>query len=481
VRSLSRSWGDRFGRRQPFLAAYLVLVLAGAATAGVGSAWEFTAAQATVRLATAAVTSLGIVLVAEQMSQPVRAYGISIYGAAGSLGAGMALATLPLADRGPDGWRLPFALGLAGLVALPFLRRLGEGVVFTAEDEQPRAPVRHLLTGPWAARFWTVAAIGFLAAAFTSVGLAFATERLVDDLGLATGTAVAISLAGGVIGVVGFFAGGRMADKWGRRPTTVIALVAAVAGGSACSGFPNRGNWWCRWWCHARGLTAPSYSPPSTGHRASTNLAMLGSTTGLLVGTLTIDTIGLSETITGLGLGALGSGAHALGQDRSRPRPIGPARAPEVRYPVLELNHGLSVDQGGWRLADDRRLDLPHGFWDYQPWPPACLPPSSRSHAVSSLPLSTDRAVPRDPQHRDYDATRAGFDWDEAEQSLDRIGGGWNIAHEAVDRNLATDPAETVIRWRSLGRDQLPQLAGCQDTNPDDPQVSSMNTRKRMC
>jgi hypothetical protein len=93
--------------------------------------------------------------------------------------------------------------------------------------------------------------------------------------------------------------------------------------------------------------------------------------------------------------------------------------------------------------------------------------------AVSSLPLSTDRrarAVPRDPQHRDYDATRAGFDWDEAEQSLDRIGGGWNIAHEAVDRNLATDPAETVIRWLPRSGDSVEisyaQLAGCQDTNP---------------
>jgi MFS family permease len=325
--------GDRFGRRQPFLVAYLVLVLAGAATAGVGSAWEFTAAQATVRLATAAVTSLGIVLVAEQVSQPVRAYGIGIYGAAGSLGAGMALATLPLADRGPDGWRLPFALGLAGLVALPFLRRLGEGVVFTAEDEQPRAPVRHLLTGPWAGRFWTVAAIGFLAAAFTSVGLAFATERLVDDLGLATGTAVAISLAGGVIGVVGFFAGGRMADKWGRRPTTVIALVAAVAGGIGLF-------WLSQPWqlvvsvvvssfgsfavVPARGAHRAELFPTeirATAQTASTNLAMLGSTTGLLVGTLTIDTIGLSETITGLGLGALVAAAltlclpETLGQD----------------------------------------------------------------------------------------------------------------------------------------------------------------------
>jgi MFS family permease len=318
-------WGDRFGRRQPFLGAYLVLVLAGAATAGVGSAWQFTAAQATVRLATAAVTSLGIVLVAEQISTPVRSYAIGIYGAAGSLGAGLALATLPLADRGPDGWRLPFALGLVGLVALPFLRRrLGESAVFAAEDEHPRAPVRHLLTGPWAGRFWTVAAIGFLAAAFTSVGLAFTTERLVDDLGLATGTAVAISLAGGVIGGLGFFAGGRMADKWGRRPTTVVAFVAAVAGGIGLF-------WLTQPWqlvvsvavssfgsfavVPARGAHRAELFPTeirATAQTASTNLAMLGSTTGLLVGTLTIDTIGLSETITGLGLAVLAAAALTL-------------------------------------------------------------------------------------------------------------------------------------------------------------------------
>jgi MFS family permease len=327
-------WGDRFGRKAALPRRLPRARPRRSRHRRVGSAWEFTAAQATVRLATAAVTSLGSVLLAEQMSQPVRAYGISIYGAAGSLGAGLALATLPLADRGPDGWRLPFALGLVGLVALPSLRRrLGESAVFAAEDQHPRAPVRRLLTGPWAGRFWTVATIGFLAAAFTSVGLAFATERLVDDLGLATGTAVAISLAGGVIGVVGFFAGGRMADKWGRRPTTVIALLAAVAGGIGLF-------WLSQPWQLVVSVVVSSFGsfavvPARSAHRAelfpteirataqtaSTNLAMLGSTTGLLVGTLTIDTIGLSETITGLGLGALAAAAltlclpETLGQD----------------------------------------------------------------------------------------------------------------------------------------------------------------------
>jgi MFS family permease len=324
-------WGDRFGRKRPFLGAYLLLVLAGTATAGVGFAWEFATAQAAVRLATAAVTSLGIVLIAEQISPAVRAYGISIYGAAGSVGAGLALAALPLADMGPNGWRLPFALGLVGLAAIPFLRRrLGESAVFAGEAEHPRAPIRELLRGPFAGRLRTAATIGFLAAAFFSVGLAFATERLVNDLGLGTGTAVGISLAGGIIGGVGFFAGGWMADEWGRRLATVVALLAAVAGAMGLY-------WLSEPWQLMASVVVSSFGsfafvPAGSAHRAelfptavrataqtaSTILAMLGSTAGLLVGTFTIDTIGLSETVTGLGLGAVLAAALTLSLPETR-------------------------------------------------------------------------------------------------------------------------------------------------------------------
>ena len=71
--------------------------------------------------------------------------------------------------------------------------------------------------------------------------------------------------------------------------------------------------------------------------------------------------------------------------------------------------------------------------------------------AVSSRapypPIVEPGPFPKTPNIGNYHATRASFDWDEAEQRLDRIGGGWNIAHEAVDRHLATDPAKTAIRW----------------------------------
>jgi acetyl-CoA synthetase len=54
------------------------------------------------------------------------------------------------------------------------------------------------------------------------------------------------------------------------------------------------------------------------------------------------------------------------------------------------------------------------------------------------------------PHLGDYEATRAGFDWEEAAGLLDGLpgGAGLNIAHEAVDRHLAHGRGtKTAIRW----------------------------------
>ena len=49
---------------------------------------------------------------------------------------------------------------------------------------------------------------------------------------------------------------------------------------------------------------------------------------------------------------------------------------------------------------------------------------------------------PTTPNLRDYDATRASFRWDEARAELDGLpaGRGLNIAHEAIDRHVASSP-----------------------------------------
>lgn len=316
-------WGDRSGRRKPFLAAFVLLVLASAGTAFVTNGFQFAALQAVTRLSTAAVGTLAIVLIAEQVAPDVRAFAISLYGAGGSFGAGLALIALPLAERGPDAWRALFALGAVGLAAVPMLiRGIHESPVFEVEEEVAPVvahigPIRDLLRSRFVGRFALAGSINLLVNLFMSVALAFSIERLVDDVGLSTGVAVAISLFGGTTGALGFFLGGRLADTIGRRPTTIIALVAALVGGLGL------------YWLDSVPLLAVSVSvgtfgsfafvPSAASHRTElfptafrttanaggTYLGMIGSATGLLIGRFTIDAIGLSQTVTLLGLGVI--------------------------------------------------------------------------------------------------------------------------------------------------------------------------------
>ena len=310
------SWGDRRGRRAPFLTAFALLLLADAATSLVGNAWQFAALQSVVRLSTAAVGTLGVVLLAEQVVPEMRAFSISLYGAGGSFGAGIGLLALPIADRSKESWRIIFALAALGLLVMPFLiRSLRESPLMKTAGPRKGPPLRLLLQGRFSRVFWISSAAGFLASAFTTVGLTFSIERLVADLGFTTGKAVTLSLIGGTIGGLGFFVGGRIADIAGRRITTIGALTVAALGALGL------------YWLESPVLLVISitistfgsfaFVPAAAAHRAELfptefrstagtaggYLGMLGAAFGLMVGTFTIDRIGLSQTISVLAVG----------------------------------------------------------------------------------------------------------------------------------------------------------------------------------
>ena len=306
--------GDRAGRRRPLIWS-LALVLTGGALAGLAvEAWHYGIAQTVVRGGTAAMSALAIVLLAETVSPPIRAYAISFYGAAGSLGAGIGLMVLPLAETGPDGWRIAHLLIAVGFLLLPFLyKQVPESSIYTETARRERQ-WQPLLTGEWSRRFWTITAAGFFTSAYVSVALAFSTTRMIDGLGLGAGQTVMVSLLGGTLGGLGFFVGGRLADSWGRKKTVILSmglsliglviywtesipvLVAAVMVSSfgIFAYVPSAGSF--RAELFPTGLRA-------TSNTAANNLSTLGSALGLVTGLVTMDRIGLSETITVLATG----------------------------------------------------------------------------------------------------------------------------------------------------------------------------------
>ncbi len=288
------------------------------ATVGSGfvtEGWQFALLQGLARMSAAAIGTLAVVLLAEQIATDLRAFSISLYGAGGSFGAGLGLVALPLAEGGADDWRALFWISGVGVLLIPVLvRKVPESRLFVAEERAARIPLKVVLASGFASRFWLSGAVNLLVNVFTSVALAFSIERLVDDVGLSTGTAVVVSLLGGTAGGIGFFVGGRLADVSGRKIVSVLSLVAAVVGGLGVY-----------WLTDVRWLAASvmvstfgtfAFVPAAASHRtelfptafrttANTGgayLGMVGSATGLLLGRLTIDRFGLSETVTLLGL-----------------------------------------------------------------------------------------------------------------------------------------------------------------------------------
>lgn len=314
--------GDRRGRRLPLLGSYILLVVATGATALIAGPLGFTTTQGLVRIGTSAISSLGVVWLAEQLSPTVRAYGVSLYGAAGSLGAGAAILALPLAERD---WRLPYLLTLAGLALVPWLsKRVRESPLMASAPPLGRGARRAVgeaigavATEAGAIRFWIAGGAGLLASAFSAVGLAFSTERLVTSLGLTTGSAVAVTLIGGTLGGVGFFIGGRMSDSWGRKPTTVLSLLMILSGGVALYQVEELPLLIAAIAVSSFGSFA--YIPSAATHRAEMFptrsrasvtsslgwLGTLGSAAGLAIGRFTIDSMGLSNTMNLLGVGVL--------------------------------------------------------------------------------------------------------------------------------------------------------------------------------
>jgi len=306
--------GDHRGRRKPFLWALTLIVVGGTVTGLVTEAWQFGLTHSILRTGTAAASGLAIVLLAENASLKVRAYAISFYGAAVSLGSGMALMVLPFADNGGNSWRIPHLLTGLGFLLLPFLiRNVPESEVYV--DEPEGGHWRDLIAGQWKSRFWIIAAASFLASAFGAVGAAFSTERLINQIGISSGKTVVILLVAGTLGGLGFFVGGHLADAWGRRNTSVLSLLMALAGGltlysveaipaiivaSMVSAFGTFA------FVPAGGSHRAELFPTnlrSSANTAASNIALAGSAFGLIIGIYTIDNFGLTNTMFILGVG----------------------------------------------------------------------------------------------------------------------------------------------------------------------------------
>jgi MFS family permease len=329
---------DRRGRRRPLIAAFTLLAAGSLLTAFVPVASIYVVAQSTVRIGVVAIAGVGLVFLAEELTPGVRGYGIGLYGLAGSLGVGTGLLILPLAERADEAWRVLFALGGLGLLALPLLLR------FLPESRayRPGAPIGFVtaLRMGLNKHFWPLAGVSFFVAAFAAPAFDFVLERLISDLGWQAGAARFLLIVTSGLGAIGLLVGGRAADRLGRRPTAVAAMLIGLLGGLGF--YLLDSGWFLAASIFLATLGATMLTPALGAMRAElfptkvrataagwvTNVAILGSIAGFVVGALLIDRIGLSATVAILGVGVVGAVLLTLrlpetkGMDIVRARPV---------------------------------------------------------------------------------------------------------------------------------------------------------------
>lgn len=217
---------DRIGRRRIMLMLAWAAPVCAAFGALAPNFWVLTISQAIGRPLSIALDLLIAVMAAEEMPRNSRAYAVSVLAMASGLGAGVAVASLPLADLGPQGWRLVYVLALVWLlVALDLTRRLTETQRFTRAVETARLHVRRLDRR----RLATIGTVAFSANLFVAPASYF-QNRYLDDVRDYSGAGIAMfTLVTATPASVGFVIGGRIADTSGRRRVLAAAMPAATA------------------------------------------------------------------------------------------------------------------------------------------------------------------------------------------------------------------------------------------------------------
>jgi MFS family permease len=213
---------DRAGRRRVIVATSYAAPLVAAAGAVAPTFPVLVATQTIGRPLGLALDFLVAVVAAEEMPRNSRAYAVSVLAMASGLGAGIAVASLPLADLGTSGWRLAYVVTLIWLlVAVDITRRLPE----TERFIRP-----HVAAPPIdRRRFAALGAVALLSNLFIAPASLFQNSYLEDERGYSAALIAAFILATATPAGIGLIIGGRLADMRGRRRLIAVCLPIAAA------------------------------------------------------------------------------------------------------------------------------------------------------------------------------------------------------------------------------------------------------------
>ena len=227
---------DRFGRRRLLLVTVLAYTLLTGATAFAPSAEWFVACQFLSRIFAAAETLIAVVVIAEEFDAEHRGWGIGALGAITACGAGLAAVLFGFVDVLPGGWRSLYLVGLLPLLALAWWRRsMPETGRFLALERERGAALRATpalapfvaLLRSYPRRLLALAGAVLLIGVAVAPASFFAPKYLQDVHGWSPGWVAALNFGGGFFAIIGNPVAGRLSDRFGRRPITMIFAITA--------------------------------------------------------------------------------------------------------------------------------------------------------------------------------------------------------------------------------------------------------------
>ena len=232
-------FADRIGRRTMLVAAAWAAPLSAASGALAPNFEWLVVSQSLARPLALVINVLILVILTEEMSRETRARSVGLVAIASSVGAGVAVAALPLADTSDAGWRWLYLLSLIWLpVAFVLQRQLQETQRFTRvhtfTDSVPVARVSR-------SRLFTQIAAAFLISVFIASASVYFVNYLRDERNYNALMVSIFTIVTAMPAGFGLIIGGRIADRRGRRQVgafslaigTLLVVVAFATAGPA--------------------------------------------------------------------------------------------------------------------------------------------------------------------------------------------------------------------------------------------------------
>lgn len=229
---LSLRLADRWGRKPLLLASVIGFTVLTGATALAAGLVVFVVLQLLARLFLATEETLAGVVLTEELRPDHRGAGVGMLGIISTTGFGLVALLLLVVDSTPLGWRLFYVVALLPLAVVIYLRRnLSETTAFAVATQ--RGSVRR----PW----WpelapgqasqlrrllvVLGAVGMLA----TTAFFYAADLAQNRYGW-TGLFTLVVFAAAPTTFLGYVVGGRLSDRFGRKPILTLSVLAFAAG-----------------------------------------------------------------------------------------------------------------------------------------------------------------------------------------------------------------------------------------------------------